>query len=276
LRAAQSNAFAWAPFISQLTPWREVLLILGLIGIVVFLLMLGVPEPARHGRMDETSRAPPLSAVMAEFARRRATLAPLYLAMAVSTISDYALYSWTPAFLIRAFSWPADMAGLALGLSGAVCGVAGTLGGGIIADRLALGGGVHRRLLVASVAAGLSIAGGLVGLSSGAPVLLALFSLWVFASSIVGTVGIAVVQELLPNEMRGLGTALISFGNTILGLGLGPTLVALCTDYVYRSPSSVGLATTTVVLPVTVVTLLLFLRAMLALRPARLSAELDS
>jgi MFS family permease len=95
-----------------------------------------------------------------------------------------------------------------------------------------------------------------------------LFSLWVLASSMLGAIGIAVLQELLPSQMRGVGTALISFGNTILGLGLGPTLVALCTDYVYGDAHAVGLATTTVVLPVTLLTLLLFWRAARALRPA--------
>jgi MFS family permease len=202
-----------------------------------------------------------------EFAHRRQTLAPLYLALAVSTISDYALYAWTPAFLMRNLSWPAAAAGSALGVAGAVCGVVGTLGGGVIADRFASGGGVHGRLLVASAAAALATTGGLVGMSSWAPAVLALFSLWVMASSVLGTVGVAVVQELLPSQMRGVGTALISFGNTILGLGLGPTLVALCTDYVYRDSRAVGLAITTIVLPVTLLTLLLFRRATRALRP---------
>jgi MFS family permease len=274
LRAVQANVFAWIPGLEHLAPWREVLLILGLGGIPIFLMMLAVPEPARQGRTGDASHAPPLSAVVAEFARRRQTLAPLYLALAVSAINDYALYAWTPAFLMRNLSWPAAAAGSALGIAGAVCGIAGTLGGGIVADRFASGGGgVHRRLLVACAAAALSITGGFVGLSSRAPALLALFSLWVLASSMLGTIGIAVVQELLPSQMRGVGTALISFGNTILGLGLGPTLVALCTDYVYRDSHAVGLATTTIVLPVTLLTLLLFRRAARALRPAGVAME---
>jgi MFS family permease len=266
LHGAQQNLFAWLPFISQRAPWREVLLILGLIGIPVFVMMLSVREPARGGLRAAASHSLPLSAVVSGFLSRRATLGPLYIALAVSTVSDYALFSWTPAFLMRKFSWAADAAGLALGISGAVFGILGTLTGGVIADCLARGG-VHRRLLVASVAAALTLTGGLVGLSPGAPTLLALFSIWVFASSMVGTVGIAVLQELLPHPMRGLGSALVSFGNTILGLGLGPTLVALCADYVYRSPASVGLATSTVVLPATLVTVLLFGRARRALRP---------
>ena len=268
LRAVQTNLFVWIPGISHLAPWREVLLILGMGGIPIFLMMLSVPEPARQGRTGDASSAPPLVAVIAEFAHRRRTLAPLYLALAVSAINDYALYAWTPAFLMRNLSWPADAAGSALGIAGAICGIAGTLGGGIVADRFGSGGGVHGRLLVARAAAALAITGGLVGVSSSAPALLVLFSLWVLASSMLGAIGIAVLQELLPSQMRGVGTALISFGNTILGLGLGPTLVALCTDYVYGDAHAVGLATTTVVLPVTLLTLLLFWRAARALRPA--------
>jgi len=52
----------------------------------------------------------------------------------------------------------------------------------------------------------------------------------------------------------------------IVGLGLGPTLVAVTKDRVYGAPSSVGLALSTVVAPAIAVCCLLFYIAIRALR----------
>jgi MFS family permease len=225
--------------------------------------VLLVKEPPRRERLASNS-AVSLLQVTREFLRCRATLGPLYLAMAVAAIGDYSIYSWTPALLTRKFALSADQAGLLLGTIAAAGSVAGTLGAGIVADRLAKGGGPCPRLRLALIATVFAITGGLIGLSPSALVVLVLMSIWVCAASAVGTIGITVVQELLPNDMRGVGCALISFGNTILGLGLGPTLVALCTDHIYRDPHAVGAGMTLVVLPVTLITSLLFRRALLA------------
>ena len=73
--------------------------------------------------------------------------------------------------------------------------------------------------------------------------------LWGLCSAFAGISGIAAVQDLVPNEYRGVGMALVAFCNTLLGLGFGPTLVALATDLLYRDPSSVGLSLTTTVVP---------------------------
>lgn len=64
--------------------------------------------------------------------------------------------------------------------------------------------------------------------------------------------------------MRGLAISLISFGNMLLGLGFGPTLTALATDYLYRSPMAVGLSITTVAAPAALLSALLFWRTMRA------------
>jgi hypothetical protein len=49
--------------------------------------------------------------------------------------------------------------------------------------------------------------------------------------------------------MRGLGVAMISFFNIVLGLGGGTTLTAFLTDYVYADPLKVGLSISSVSVP---------------------------
>jgi MFS family permease len=66
------------------------------------------------------------------------------------------------------------------------------------------------------------------------------------ASSLCSVICIVAIQITLPNELRGLASALISVGNVLLGLGCGPTLVALVSERVFRGPNALGLSLLTV------------------------------
>jgi MFS family permease len=83
-------------------------------------------------------------------------------------------------------------------------------------------------------------------------------------------VGPAAIQEIVPNSMRGQVSALYLFVVNLLGLGLGPTAVALVTDYVFRDDQAVRyslLIVTTAAELATIVSL------WLGLRPYRSSLE---
>ncbi|MCY1539183.1 hypothetical protein D9M68_747560 [compost metagenome] len=55
----------------------------------------------------------------------------------------------------------------------------------------------------------------------------------VFCLSMPFGVAPAAIQEIMPNAMRGQASAIYLFVITLIGLGLGPTAVALVTDYVF-------------------------------------------
>ena len=55
-----------------------------------------------------------------------------------------------------------------------------------------------------------------------------------FALAMPFGVAPAAIQEIMPNPMRGQASALYLFVITLVGLGVGPTAVALMTDYVFR------------------------------------------
>ena len=50
----------------------------------------------------------------------------------------------------------------------------------------------------------------------------------------------AAIQQMMPNPMRGQASSLYLFVNSMVGLGLGPTAVALITDYVFHNDAMVG------------------------------------
>ena len=50
----------------------------------------------------------------------------------------------------------------------------------------------------------------------------------------------AAVQAVTPNRMRGVVVGTYVVTNNVIGLALGPSLVALVTDYVFADPNAVG------------------------------------
>jgi hypothetical protein len=72
-------------------------------------------------------------------------------------------------------------------------------------------------------------------------------------------VAAAAVQEAVPASMRGQASALYLFAINLIGLGIGPTAVALATDQVFRNEELVhySLALVTVAAQVGALVLLL-------------------
>lgn len=61
-----------------------------------------------------------------------------------------------------------------------------------------------------------------------------------FFTSGVYCVGPAALMQVTPQRMRGQAGAMYIFVMNLIGLGLGPTSVALCTDYLFRDGRMVG------------------------------------
>jgi hypothetical protein len=60
----------------------------------------------------------------------------------------------------------------------------------------------------------------------------------VFFLSMPFGVAPAAIQEIMPNSMRGQASAIYLFVITLIGLGIGPTAVALVTDYVFADDTA--------------------------------------
>jgi MFS family permease len=260
LSVAQHRLFATVPLVGLLAPWREVLAVLGIFGMILAPLFLTLREPGiRKASLREIGlRLLSLTHVFRAFRGQYAMLLPLYGAMAIGSIVDYAILSWTPALLARRFALTPSEIGAALGGIAIAAGLVGTPLGGALADWVAnrFGPLARIKLCGAIIVAGFLAAP--IGILASPSLTLASVFLWIMVSSIAGVIGIATTLDLLPHESRGLGTATIAFCNTIVGLGLGPTLVALATDRLYGNPADVGMALSTVAAPAIILCCLLF------------------
>jgi MFS family permease len=261
LAAANGGAFASWPLLGVLAPWRFVLVSVGLAGLLCPILLLTVREPSR--RQQPQGQTP---GSLEYFRSDSPRLLPLYGAMALLSIGDYGLVSWVPTTLSRRFEWASDQVGATFGVVTAAAGVTGSLLGGWISDLTARRGGIAGRLAVSVCAAVFAMLAA-TSISRGRAELTVLgLGLWVLAST-VGAVGaFCVIQELVPSQFRGSSLALLTFSNTLIGLGCGPTLVAFVTDHLYRVSTAVDRSITTVTLPAAILACALLLLARSRLR----------
>jgi MFS family permease len=251
---ADSGAFASLPVIGALEPWRMTLVLIGTAGFAAPLLFFTLEEPARRS----TPAAASIGAMWNSLAAARRALIPTYLAMGLLSIGDYALFSWMPSVLSRRFGMPPAEVGQFFGSISITASALGCVLAGIGSDATARRSGTRGRLRFSLLASVLAAVGVTLVLPNHVSHSLLALGLWTFFSALGAISAVAALQSLIPHEHRGIGMGLVAFCNILLGMGLGPTLVALVSDRIFGDPSSIGYAIGCVVLPMGVLAALLF------------------
>jgi MFS family permease len=229
------------PVLGSVHPWQAIFVAIGLPGILVALLTLTVREPPRQGSVAMHAAGIPLKRVFAYLGHNRRTFLGHFLGMSVLTIMGYGVGYWIPSFFIRSYGLTPAEAGRCLfryGLISTVVGAAGIIAGGWLADRLfRRGDDGYVKAVLCGVA--LLVPGYALFALMPTPqlALLALVPA-VLGGSIPVAGGAAALMVLAPNQMRAQVSALYYFTISLLGLGLGPSLVAFCTDFVFRDEAS--------------------------------------
>jgi MFS family permease len=151
---------------------------------------------------------------------------------------DFAAAFWFIPYMQRRFGVSAASAGEQLGSLIIVGGIVGTLCGGWCADRWhrATPAGRVWTALVAVLLEGVALLCALLQESSYS--FLVAFAVFCFASGGWTGVAAAIGLDIVPRAHRGVGTAAYFLITTVLGAGLGPFIVGLCSDLV----GSVGTA----------------------------------
>jgi len=222
------------PLVGDVRPWQFVFFVLGGSGIVFSLVFLLVREPPRDGVGVLGSRVP-FDAVVAHLWQSRRTVLCHNLGFAMIAFCSYGISAWVPTFFIRTFSWTAGQVGIIYGLTVMVFGCLGVLFGGWLTDRWRREGRTDAALRVGICASSIAIVGGVFLLADTGTVAALLMVPSVFALGMPFGAAPAAILEIVPNQMRGQTGAVYLFIVNLIGLGVGPTAVALVTDYVFAS-----------------------------------------
>jgi MFS family permease len=254
LRFIEGGHFDSAPFFGGLSSWRKLMILGGLPGFLLVIFVLTIPEPARH----HSSGLLPLAEVKQRLLAHNWTVLRVALVKAIVAIGDYGLIAWLPTLLQRAFGLSAPEAGGILALSITTAGAIALLSGGAGSDWFARRWGTQSRVVLLLGCYALTIFGAVALFLADTPQIIGLvLAIWAFGSVGGYVIGHLVMQESVPNEMRATTIALSLTLTALIGIGLGPTLVPIVAEHVYRSESALQPAMATTALGAALVAFLL-------------------
>ena len=238
IQFASAQGVVDLPLIGSTRPWQVVFLILGGAGILFSAVLLLIREPPRHGAAAKEQL--PLRRVLTYIGQNRRTMLCHNLGFALIALVSYGTGAWVPSFFVRIHHWNLAKVGLVYGLVTMIFGSAGVVFGGRLADRLRRNHVTDGPIRVGLWAAMACIPLGMIYLMvpSGEIAAVMLAPL-IFCISMPFGCAPAAIQEIMPNTMRAQASAIYLFSVNLIGLGLGPTAVALVTDYVFHDDNAV-------------------------------------
>lgn len=229
------------PGIGELFAWQTVFLIVGLPGLVMAVLMATVKEPARRERLrtaDPVSHLP-LAAVAEFLGQRRRMYGSHFLGMSTVAILAYGLYAWIPTMFIRTWDWSIRDIGLAYGIVTLVAGPLAAVLAAWLGEKLTARGRQDAQMRAALISIGLGIAGAIAAALAPNPWIAVLLLLPASIGTTAATAsGLSALMTVTPNQMRAQASALYYLVVNVFGLTVGPTGIAIFTDYVFRDTAA--------------------------------------
>ncbi len=220
LQAAGAGHFAGLPGVGGLTPWRQVVVLLGLVGLLILPALLSFAEPSRRAAV-----APAGQGAGALWALR-GRVGFIVLTGAAVALADFGYSIWVNALLTRTHHFSAATAGSLLGAVALVAGIGGGWFGGVLCDRAHRRSGQAGRVQVVRLSALAMLAfAGLLLLPAGWAAV-ASFGLWQMAANVAYVGCATALQDQVTDRTRGLASAVSLCASIGGGLGLGPTSVA--------------------------------------------------
>ena len=236
-----TEGFVTVPVFGQVFPWQLIFLYVGIPGLVIAILLFTIREPARTNTLQHLGQTARLSfseSLTIIFRYRKAYLL-ICFATACQALINYGCNAWVPTFIVRTYGWEVARAGAFYGVVTIGASLLGVLFGGWYADKLTKEGKTDGRLRVGVLSAFLGLCGFFVPLLPKAEWVLLAMVIPVFGLACPFGAAAAAVQEIMPNQVRGLASSIFLFILSLIGIGLGPTLVALFTDYLFKDESMI-------------------------------------
>lgn len=223
------------PVVGEVFAWQTVFVLVGLPGLLMAMLMLTVREPSRRERMV-TTEGPHLSVrtVFEFFKARWRMYGSHFLGMATVALLAYGLFAWIPTMFIRTWGWSIADIGLAYGIVTLIAGPLAAVYASMVAERLAARGCKDAQMRTA-------LSGIVLGALSAVGAALAptpWLSIVMLLPASVGTTaataaGLSALMTVTPNQARAQSSAMYYLVVNLVGLTLGPTGIAVFTDYVF-------------------------------------------
>jgi len=235
------------PSIGIAYPWQLTFLIVGFPGLIVAALILTIKEPRRRGlialgeNVETAKTGIPIKEVLAFIWTRRLAYTALIIGIAIKVTLAYGSVSWIPTYFIRSFGWTAGEFGRIYGTWYIAVGIVSTFFAGILANRMTARGrhrDANMKVILIGYIVGIPFAV-IAPLMPNAELAILMFMLTFFFTNF-HVLAPAALIAITPNQVRGQISAIYVFMLNIIGVGIGPSLVAASTDFLYGSDLAVG------------------------------------
>ena len=228
------------PWLGVVKPWQLTFFAVGLPGLLIAALFyLTIRDPERKGVRDASGFS--LREVGTYISQHKKTFALHYLGFGCLSLGLFAVLSWAAAYLIRVHQLDIPTVGLYLSVMVLIGNSAGVLCSGLLCDYFTRRGYYDAPLRSAMIGGlGAIIPAAIFPFMPGLWSAMFFMGLSMFFTSFPLATSAAALQLMAPNQMRAQVTSLFFLSLSLVGITGGSTLVALCTDYVFKEPTMVG------------------------------------
>jgi MFS family permease len=231
------------PYVGALKTWQAVLVVVGSVGFPLALLTLTFREPLRLLEGSEQNAGVSFGEAFAHLRRHWRAYLPLtvFATCYYAQASSYGV--WMATVIARTWSLKPQQIGPMFGGELLILAPIGAWCGGLAIDRLTRKGRSDAAPVVGVWATLVFIP-----LVIAAPAVPGLNQMWItlgvslLLAAIYYPVSASLLAQLTPQRLMGKVTAIYLLVFTLLGLGLGPTLVAAISDHFFTGPQAIGYA----------------------------------
>lgn len=229
------------PVFGEIYPWQMIFLYVGIPGLFIALLLFTITEPARKNALQVAGQTVKLSfseSFKIIFKHKKAYLL-ICFSTACQALINYGCNAWVPTFISRTYGWEVPRAGAFFGLVVVISSILGVIFGGWYADKLTKEGKTDGRLRVGVLGGFLALVSFYIPLLPKAEWALLAISVPIFGLAAPFGAATAAIQEIMPNQVRALASSIFLFILNLIGIGLGPFLVAFFTDFIFKDENMI-------------------------------------
>ena len=231
----------YIPLIGSLAPWQITFIIVSLPGIIITGLLLTVREPKRKNIKSNSEKIPNWSEVISFMLLNKRIYTSLHIATPFLVIMLYGLQAWSPTILVRVYDWELSDAGRVYGLIALLFGSTGVICGPLLSKvlkNLSISSSGLKVCVLGVSLAGISIS--LLPFQNDSFYALICIAIASFCIPLPLALVTTIMQEVTPNPMRGVVNGMYVVSTNVIGLAIGPFLVAFGTDYIFNDPNLIA------------------------------------
>jgi len=226
------------PFGILIRPWQWAFIVVGLPGLLWAAVVLTTREPARRGLIDGKKQSVPVAAVAKWMGGEWRAYLAVIGGICMKYLMSVGPVQWLPTMFFREFGWSLPQIGLILGAITLIVSPVSMILGAKISERWTRQGrsDANIRVMLFGLLAAVPVTA-VMPLLPTPTLILSVYAASIFISTLGIGPSIAAFQLITPNPMRAQVSSVSQFSTNVLAFAIGPLIVALFTDYLFKDPS---------------------------------------